>query len=268
MISGPLRFAPILKERPWGLETWWISDRPDDQSRVTEGPSGMVGRTLSELDPNDLLGQEARSPFPLLVKTLQAHAWLSIQVHPAGGRQRKSEAWYALKASPDSEILLGSDGPLDPSRLPAGMRRHPLRRGDAVLIPSGVPHAMGPGLILAEIQQNADTTYRLHDWGRTGRELHVEQALEAASQAPLPTPPRPLSEGAITCEAFGLALRILPWEAPGGTCRLVGSAEGPFRISWDSGTSSETTEGWWLLPACLGPCRIEGTGSVLEASPC
>ena len=251
MIPFPLRFEPILKERPWGRETWWISDRPGDETRVAEGP--LKGKTLRELDPFDLLGR-ATKPFPLLVKTLETRDWLSIQAHPAEGPEKKTEAWYVLEAAPAAEILLGTDGPLDPARLPAGMRRHALRKGDAVLVPAGVPHAIGPGLVLAEIQQNSDTTWRLHDWGRTGRTLHVPEAMAAANRAPSPPPPRPLAEREIACEAFHLALRPLPWTSKGdGRCRLTAPAEGGP---------------WVLLPACLGDLPCAGQGALLEAWPC
>ncbi len=269
MISAPLRFAPILKDRPWGQEIWWVADRPQDASQVSEGP--FAGSTLHDLmatEAESLLGPQARrgTRFPLLIKTLKAKDWLSIQAHPADGPEAKTEAWYVLDASPAAEVLLGADGPVDPARLPAGMRRHPLRRGDAALVPAGTPHAVGPGLTLAEVQQNADTTYRLHDWGRTDRTLQIREALAAIAKAANPPAPRPLAEAGISCPSFRLSLRGLPWKAPGGRCVLIGAAEGSFQISWAGGRTAPLSEGWWLLPASLGPYVLEGEGSVLEAS--
>ena len=217
----PLVFEPILKRRIWGGrrlerygkrlppdtpigESWELADLEEDQSVVRTGLA--KGRTLGELvrawGP-DLLGDvelfEGR--FPLLIKFLDANQVLSVQVHPdeatarrLGGNVRaKNEAWYVIEAGPDGAIYQGLAEGADRQTFAAAvaegrteemLRRVPVRAGDCHYLPSGTVHALGGGVMVAEIQTPSDVTYRLYDWDRvdpaTGqpRELHVEQALE------------------------------------------------------------------------------------------
>ncbi|MGD9128539.1 MAG: class I mannose-6-phosphate isomerase [Planctomycetia bacterium] len=218
----PLRFDPIYKQYLWGgcrfqnllhrdlptdeifSESWEISDHGDDQSVVTDGP--LAGETLGALVARfgkELVGPEhgPSDPFPLLVKFIDAAQNLSLQVHPDDAMgatldppdSGKTEAWVVLDAEPNSQIYAG---------LKAGVTRddfqHALeagtvvdllctfqvRPGDCILIPSGTVHAIGKGILVAEVQQSSDTTFRLFDWGRLGtdgkpRPLHIEQGLQA-----------------------------------------------------------------------------------------
>jgi len=218
-----LIFGPILKERVWGGdrlreiagrnvaegasigESWEVSDRPDDMSVVALGPN--AGRTLGELLENDreaMLGRSARDypdgRFPLLVKLLDATATLSVQVHPddawAGEHglpdPGKTEAWYVLHAEPEAVIFMGPRldvtrddlaRMIEEERVEEALHRVAVRAGDVMFCPAGAMHAIGAGLVLVEIQQNSDTTYRVYDWGRRpggkARPLHVKEALEA-----------------------------------------------------------------------------------------
>jgi mannose-6-phosphate isomerase len=214
----PLTFQPIFKDRVWGGrqleqlykknlppgvpigESWEISDRPGDVSVIANGPhAGKDLRWLMENRSDELLGA-ARAPgdrFPLLVKILDAQDKLSLQVHPPAeiapklGGEPKTEMWYFTRAEPWSEVYAGLKHGVTRAefeqKLSAGtvadcFHRVPVRQGDALFLPSGRVHALGAGLVLFEIQQNSDTTYRVFDWNRTGldgkpRALHVPEAL-------------------------------------------------------------------------------------------
>lgn len=216
----PLQFVPLVKPLPWGgrkLETmfgktlpadlpcgesWEVVDLPGEQSLVAAGP--WQGRSLAELLKQyreELLGetQLLLGRFPLLFKLIDAAQTLSVQVHPDGEAARrlggearpKTEAWYILQVEAGAHLYVGlKDGvTLDDLRrgLASGqveplLRQVPVQPGDFVYLPAGTLHAIGAGIVLAEIQQSSDTTYRVFDWNRLGldgkpRQLHVEQAL-------------------------------------------------------------------------------------------
>ena len=214
----PLIFQPIFKERPWGGrnlerfygkalppgvpvgESWEITDRPGDVSVIANGPfAGRDLRWFMENHQRDLLG-EARSlngRFPLLLKLLDAQETLSLQVHPpahhaeALGGEPKTELWHIAHAVPRAELLVGLkrnvtraefERRIGDGAVAECLHRVPVCPGDTIFLPSGRVHALGAGIVLFEIQQNSDTTYRVFDWNRTGldgqpRELHVEQSL-------------------------------------------------------------------------------------------
>jgi mannose-6-phosphate isomerase len=214
----PLTFRPIFKERVWGGrelerlyhkplppgvpigESWEISDRPGDASVITNGTlAGKDLRWLMENHAADLLGK-AKPPsgrFPLLIKILDAQDKLSLQVHPPPvkaaelGGEPKTELWYVAEAAPGAELYVGLKRGVTRAkfeqRIKAGtvaecFHRVSVRPGDAMFLPSGRVHALGAGLVIFEIQQNSDTTYRVFDWNRLGldgkpRELHIPQSL-------------------------------------------------------------------------------------------
>ena len=230
---GPLRFERIPLEKLWGGrdlervlglvlpgsgpvgETWEISDRAEHNSVVAFGPErGTALRDLIRLHGEELLGGSRPAPdgsFPLLVKFLDARQALSVQVHPhertrVANEEKKSECWYVLDAEPGARVWLGlvpgtTREALAASAGSAAITRHvlewPVHAGDFVLVPAGTVHAIGGGITLVEIQENADITHRLYDWGRTGadgraRPLQVADALRATRyDAPAPDGPRP-----------------------------------------------------------------------------
>lgn len=215
----PVLFEPVLKPKPWGGrglerrfgkalppdtpigESWELVSLPGDESRVRSGP--LAGRTLSDLmglwGPGALGGaRPIDGRFPLLIKFLDARENLSIQVHPRPDGQAarrgapvKHEAWYVVHAEPGAQLYIGTRPgvTLDDLRAAAGsprlpelLRRWPARPGLSYYLPSGTPHALGGGILLAEVQTPSDVTYRLYDWGRVdergrARELHVDEAL-------------------------------------------------------------------------------------------
>lgn len=217
----PLTFQPIFKERIWGGreieklygkklpaakpigESWEISDRPGDENTVANGEfSGKTLRWLMENHSQEILGaakSTAEGRFPILCKILDAREKLSLQVHPPAHKavelkgEPKTEMWYIADAAPEAELYVGlqrgvtqaeferkvSDGSVADC-----FHRVPVRAGDTMFLPSGRVHAIGAGLVIFEIQQNSDTTYRVFDWNRVGldgrpRDLHVAQSLSS-----------------------------------------------------------------------------------------
>ena len=215
----PLIFQPAFKERVWGGrelerlygkklplgarigESWEISDRPGDASVIANGPlAGQTLRWLMEQHPAELLGgarTAAAGGFPLLCKILDARDKLSLQVHPPANQasalqgEPKTEMWFIADAAPDASLYVGlksgvtraefekkiSDGSVADC-----FHRIPVKTGDTMFLPSGRVHAIGDGLVIFEIQQNSDTTYRVFDWNRVGldgkpRDLHIAQSL-------------------------------------------------------------------------------------------
>ncbi len=191
-------------------EAWLISDREEFQSTVLEGP--FKGEKINELIkkfPEFIFGTEKTSPFPkrfpLLLKLIDANELLSVQVHPDDEKSRelgesdsgKTEMWYILDAKPNSFLYIGlkknikkqhlikeieNKGDID--RL---LNKIYVKPGEHYLIPAGTVHAIGPGILLAEVQQNSNVTYRLFDWNRidlTGkpRTLHLEKAMQSIKE--------------------------------------------------------------------------------------
>lgn len=214
----PFVFQPIFKERVWGGralerlykkplpakvpigESWEISDRPGDVSVIANGPlAGKDLRWLMEHHERELLGDSkpANGRFPLLIKILDAEEKLSLQVHPPAHKaaelrgEPKTEAWYIADAAPGAELYVGLKRGVTRAQFEKKIatgdvaecfHRVPVGAGDTMFLPSGRVHAIGAGLVIFEIQQNSDTTYRVFDWHRVGldgkpRELHVEQSL-------------------------------------------------------------------------------------------
>ncbi|HRZ41234.1 MAG TPA: class I mannose-6-phosphate isomerase [Bacteroidales bacterium] len=219
----PLKFRPLFSEKPWGGfrirdeygfphmpqqpcgEAWLLSAVPGKSTLVDNGP--LKGNTLEEVFEifmEELTGEKAykASPhlFPLLLKIVDAHEWLSIQVHPDDhlaeqryGTGGKTEMWYILDAAPEAKLISGFDREIERSTLvflaengllPDVMHYEKVRRGDVFFTPAGRVHAIGPGILLAEIQQTSDITYRIYDWGRKDakgkpREMHLTESLDA-----------------------------------------------------------------------------------------
>ncbi|MCH5377608.1 MAG: class I mannose-6-phosphate isomerase [Planctomycetes bacterium] len=225
---GPWELKPILKRIRWGgtrlgtvlnkpigewtdvAESWEIVDHGDDQSVVTSGPhAGMTLRELVAESPNELFGTAGISQFPLLIKFLDATDRLSLQVHPNDEQavrydpreNGKTEAWVILDATEQSRIWLGLNAGVGREELSRAIKSNRIedvvhvttpRPGDCFFVPAGTVHAIGEGILLAEVQQSSDLTFRLHDWGRVGtdgkpREIHIEQSLDCTdySRGPL-----------------------------------------------------------------------------------
>ena len=220
---GPLSFKPLIRQAIWGgtrlasllhkpsthlddcSESWEVVDLGDDQSIVESGPhTGTTLKRLVENHSEPLLGRHAHlDAFPLLIKFLDATDRLSLQVHPDNttarrlhpGQQGKTEAWVILAAEPDSRLWVGLKSGTTASQLETAIaddnidscvNSFPARTGQCLVVPAGTVHAIGAGIVLAEIQQPSDLTYRLFDWGRFGRDgsprrIDLEHGLEAVN---------------------------------------------------------------------------------------
>lgn len=215
----PLRFREILVEKPWGGrrlstamgkslpakknigESWEVACREGAASVVAEGPlKGKTLRALLDKNPVEILGKDIaggwRGNFPLLVKIIDVALPLSVQVHPSDefaalaegdGVPGKIEAWIVLAAGPKARLYKGLIPGMTREKFTAALAKgeagaclnaFPLAEGDIVLMPPGTVHA-AEDVTFAEFQQNSDTTYRLWDWGRGGRAMHLEKGLAA-----------------------------------------------------------------------------------------
>ena len=317
-LGSPLTLTPCVKDYMWGgdrlarltgralpdgvvAETWEVSGHPAGPSIVESGP--LRGRSLASLAGRygtALVGRRAArtgtpASFPLLVKLLDANHALSVQVHPADdqaaahglGEPGKTEMWYILEAVPGAQIIHGLRPGTDREalrraatggKLQDKLRRLEVRPGDAVLVPAGTVHGILSGIVLVEIQQSADTTYRIHDWDRAGpdgrpRELHLERALEVidfGDPGPGIVAPRAVAavpgvrrEVIAECDKFvveRLAMRAgaeFEMILGGETFEVWGVVEGEAALAgpgWPPlGVGGV---GFALLPAAMGPCRV------------
>lgn len=307
----PLRFDPILKPLIWGgrrlgslldkpigdgpcyAESWEISDHRDDVSRVADGPlAGTPLRDLIRERGREIFGP-GRVPedghFPLLVKFLDAHQVLSVQVHPdddLGFRlvkdRGKTEAWVILHAEPGSLIYAGlrrgvarSDfaRAIESGEVEPLLHRFEPAPGDCVMIPAGTVHAIGAGIVLAEIQQMSDATFRAFDWNRVGadgrpRTLHIAEVLEATDYAAGPVDPIRTAAEAIPggtreplarCPYFAIErLRLTGPASVGSADRftIAIGLEGSAEIRHPRGSTPIQRGQTVLLPASLGAIEV------------
>ncbi len=215
-----VRFKPLFQKRIWGGhglntffgrtlpadakigESWDIVDRPEAQSVIEDGEfTGLTLGAAIETHGERLLGPDNQGGqrFPLIVKWLDCQKRLSLQVHPPGSEsdvdnaEPKTENWYVASATPDAYFYVGFkngvtregfEQALHEDALESLLHRVSVSPGDSMFVPSGRIHAIVGGVIILEIQQNSDTTYRIHDWGRIGddgksRALHIEESLRS-----------------------------------------------------------------------------------------
>lgn len=307
----PLTFWPILRRLIWGgrrlgtvlskpidegddyAESWELADHDDDVSIVCDGP--LTGTTLRELVFHrraELFGPHAASvkQFPLLVKFLDARQNLSVQVHPDDalgkelvGDNGKTEAWVVLEAEPGSSIYAGLKRGVTREMLEEGIKsgevepllhRFEPSAGDCVMVHAGTAHAIGAGVLLAEIQQSSDATFRVFDWNRVDaagrpRELHIEQAMRCIDfdRGPVdPIAPKSyvMEDGVVreplaSCEYFDLERWTL--EAPteigdGDRFTVLIVLDGELRVRSGRGDRPFRKGATVLLPASIGPTMI------------
>lgn len=313
----PLVLDPAYKDYIWGgqripalfhrqlppgiyAESWELSDRPEGLSIVTNGEfKGAPLNTLITRFGHDILGYNACSTqLPLLVKLIDARERLSIQVHPdnesaaRGHGEAKTEAWHVLAAEPGAKVFAGLkpevDRPAFVQALKAGtlescLNAIPVKTGDTIFIPGGRVHAIGEGLLILEVQQNSNTTYRVYDWNRVGndgkpRELHIEQALNVIrfkDDAPIKTNPWSVSDGphvtATTlaeCPFFRLERITLAdtfdVRHDGSGFHAVFTTTGPVTIETASDSTTVPAGRTCLIPALLNRYTIRSKSPATD----
>ena len=310
----PFVLEPIFKQRIWGGrrleamfakrlpptgpigESWEISCRGQDNSVIRNGRfAGKTLRDMAERFPEQLLGSAGSPHFPLLNKFIDANALLSVQVHPDEqsarrfpGAEAKTEAWYILHADPGATLVKGLRPGTTRERfceairtdtVPSVLHTFPVFTGDTVFVPAGCVHAMGAGLVVCEIQENSDTTFRVYDWDRVGadgkpRQLHIEQAIEAIhfdDVSPEKVPPVETVQGGnrrellVACRQF--AAELLEIAAPvhdttgGRRLDTYMMLEGAATIRGGSGSDVPLQVGdSAIIPASLGEYAIIPSG--------
>lgn len=319
----PLLFKPVLKDYIWGgrnlatklgrplpdgniAESWEISGHKDGTTVVENGR--FAGKLLTEVHEElglDLIGThnewaQARNKFPLLIKILDANRALSVQVHPEddyalaneGNELGKTEMWVVLDAKPDASVILGvtegttpeafrqaiTDGKLEPF-----LHHIPVKAGDVVCVPAGSLHAIMDGLLIAEIQQNSNTTYRVYDWNRLQngkpRDLHIDKAMDVINfdqVAPQLCPPEVFADEngvkrAVLCSnRYFTTERVeisagasFSGECNGRSLEIWGVIDGSAQVNEVEISAVQFT----LLPAALGKFTVQApAGATLLRS--
>jgi alpha-1,3-rhamnosyl/mannosyltransferase len=328
-MNEPLRFVPMLRPMVWGGrqlkdvlgkplptdelygESWEISDHASHASVVANGPlSGKTLRQVMEQDRAAILGPGADQyrVFPWLVKFLDARDWLSVQVHPDDrlvqrlwpGERGKTEAWFVVDARPGSRVYAGLLPGVDESRLRAALTAGAVadclhqfapQPGDCVFLPAGTAHAVGGGVLMAEVQQTSDATFRLFDWNRRDasgktRALHVEEAMACIDWHRGPVQPihvegysttadQPVPKGRerrtlVVCAYFKLEYvqATEPFACGGeGRMQVLIVLGGEGRLTTESGTDELKLGDVCLLPASM-PARWCRPGRCLRVLLC
>jgi len=314
----PLLFQPEFKERVWGGraleqfgldipaghigEGWMIADHPNGTTHIVNGE--LAGLGLDQV--REKFGQEwfgskgfseVNGRFPLLIKLLDCNDNLSVQVHPTDdyeglpkGELGKTEMWYVLDAKPDAKIIYGLKDGVSRETLKDAMENGTVmnqlqevsvKAGDTFYIPAGTVHALCAGVVVAEIQQNSDTTYRIYDYNRPGldgkpRELHIEDSLNVTAYE---------GSGATTMSTEGtkpgewLELAKSPYfivekgvvngawslSTSADSFTIVVVCDGQGTLSWDNGSIDYTSGQCLLLPANLGAYKLDGQSTVLRS---
>lgn len=276
----PFKLEPFYKETIWGGnrlktlfgkdipsdktgETWEVSVRPEGASLVVSGDEKIPFYVFFEEHKKEIMGENFEGEFPLLVKLIDANDKLSVQVHPAD-ENSKTEMWYILDAEENASLVAGfsEDISKDTLRecalngtLEEKMNFVPVKKGDSFFIPAGLVHAIGSGIVILEIQQNSDTTYRLYDYNR-GREIHVEQGVkwsDCSEYKPFEFPEGCLSK----CEFFDVEKANLPLEIQGFT--ILFSPDGCIKADELTINKGEFA----IIPESFGKVRVEGEGEVI-----
>ncbi|MGC9359300.1 MAG: type I phosphomannose isomerase catalytic subunit [Anaerolineae bacterium] len=281
-------------------ESWEISGHEKGSTSVVGGVwdgqslPDVLGALGERLVGSNARAYAQRGRFPLLVKLLDAHRDLSVQVHPddayaaahENGDTGKTEMWYVLYADPGTELIYGLAPGVTPASFREALRRDaietqlhrvPIARGDVFYIPAGTVHALLAGAVVAEIQQSSDATYRLYDWGRLGadgkpRPLHVSKAMDVINWDMIaPTAIQPsliervdgvqrwllADDPRVTVEKLDLATGAT-WEGvcDGSTFEVIGCVEGAVCLTWVGAPQDLASISWRLLPAVLGSYAI------------
>ncbi|MCY3780596.1 MAG: class I mannose-6-phosphate isomerase [Chloroflexi bacterium] len=305
----PMKLQPTLHIKVWGgrmlaerLNKSLPTHEPYGESWELHGTATVLngslrGRNLAELTQEfgaDLIGagNDPADGFPLLAKFIDANAWLSIQVHPndeqaqalEGEPRGKTEAWVVLQADPAARLVVGVRHGTGRTRLAHAIEQNTLdelleyaevNAGDVLYIPANTIHALGPGILIYEIQQSSDITYRLYDWGRLGldgqpRELHIGKGVQVSNLDTLPQVQRPHGDLLIDGDYFRTwrhelrndRLKLETKDRFQGLTCIAGAlqlqAEGHRPVNLAQGETG-------LIPACLKAYSLAGQGVVIRS---
>ncbi|MGI9243505.1 MAG: type I phosphomannose isomerase catalytic subunit [Verrucomicrobiales bacterium] len=309
MESEPIRFRPLYMERVWGGrslenvygrelpeadvpigESWEMVDRPEAQSLVEGGE--FHGKSLHELwteHRESIFGGGEGERFPLLVKILDAREKLSVQVHPPEaaasslGGEPKAEIWYIADAEPEASLYVGLRRGVSKDAFVAGVHEgataeqvHQIvaRAGESIFIPSGRLHAIGAGMLIFEIQQNSDTTYRVFDWNRVGldgtpRDLHIDESIACIDFDDIePEMDSPRGEVLAECREFRVErwdLGTQPRAGADGLFAVIAVIDGKIRCGSDEFEAGD----FFLIPALhagLELVALGGTAAILRTT--
>jgi mannose-6-phosphate isomerase len=314
----PLTFVPILKERIWGGtklktylnkdivsqttgESWEISTVPGDISVVQSG--ALSGKNINEviaLYPEEILGKAVIArfgkQFPLLFKFIDAKEDLSIQLHPndALAKERhnsfgKTEMWYVMQADDAARLVVGFKKDSNATEYLDHLQRkkvvdllemHPVQKGDVFFLETGTIHAIGAGVVVAEIQQTSDITYRIYDWDRVDadgneRELHTDLALEAINYSTTPSKisytERPNSASAVVdCPYFKTSIIALQdhlhWKKTQDAFTVFMCTNGQFELVFNGEIMHFQMGDTLLIPAVIDHLTLKGKATLLEIS--
>jgi len=312
----PIQFEPILKERIWGGEklktvlnkpitskitgeSWELSTVEGDVSIVANGE--LKGKSLTEIIdmmPNEILGTAVHKrfgkQFPLLFKYLDAREDLSIQVHPNDELAKKrhnsfgkTEMWYIMQADEDARIIVGFKEKSNANEFSESLKNKSLlnllddvkvKEGDVFFLETGIVHAIGAGLVVAEIQQTSDITYRLYDFDRVDaqgntRELHIDLALDAINYNKVDTY-RPYSKNLnqsnaiVDCPYF--TTNFIPLDGKETVAKTADSftvymcVDGEFVLEYNDVISKYKKGDTVLFPAAMTDFVLSGKASILE----
>jgi len=301
MLNQPLQLLPEYRDYVWGggrlrpgivptAEAWVVYEG----DKIAAG--AFAGKTLGELAAQkgeELLGTYAFAKtgtrFPLLVKLLDCAQWLSLQVHPddeqavaieGPGHFGKTEAWHVIEAAPDATLIAGMKPGTTAATIETSMRdgtiaEHtqslPVKVGDTIFMPAGTVHALGPGLLIYEVQQTSDWTYRVYDWGRPetpSRRLHIDKSLAVsrpdavASAMPLPALTDGLPSLLCKCPYFRLEMlsaekQPITLDTKSESFHAITVLEGAARLVTPGGEVTLRRFETAVLPAACGAYRVE-----------
>ncbi|NJD03091.1 MAG: class I mannose-6-phosphate isomerase [Ruminiclostridium sp.] len=313
----PLKFKPVYKDYVWGgrnfeklgkqlpegivAESWEVSCHKNGTSIVANGEfEGITLPNLIKLFGRALIGSELPEKdvekFPLLVKFIDADKNLSVQVHPGdsyaraneNGEYGKNEMWYIIAARPGAKLVYDVRPGITREAFAQAVRDNKVESclksievfpGDAINIPSGLIHAIGQGIMLAEVQQNSDTTYRVYDYGRTDRPLHIEKALDvidfnsAGRKEKYEGLELDLGNGSskkhiiatdyFSVEVYNIDGTVTEY-ATGGKFYIYTVFEGSGGMVWDTGSLDIKAGESLLIPAALGKYALSGRMKALK----
>ncbi len=272
----PFKLTPYFKETIWGGnklktmfnkpipndkigESWEISTRPEGVSYVNSVP---FDRFFAE-HKEEIMGNGFKGDFPLLVKLIDANDRLSVQVHPSD-ENSKTEMWYILAAEENARLIAGFKEDMDKETLKKSaengtleqyMNFVPVHAGDSFFIPAGLVHAIGKGIVILEIQQNSDTTYRLYDYNR-GREIHVEKAVACADLSKYK--PHAFPKNCLAaCEFFKVYKGNAPLSLSGFA--IVFAESGKVYVGDVIAEKGEFV----IIPASAGKTDVSGDGEIV-----